>query len=120
MSDTTLNGKRPVNVPDRTLKLNASYRVPLLTGLNLSAGAVHEGERMVLQDNSISIPGWTRFDAAARYEQRVSGVGTLTWRVGVDNLSDRRAWKEAPLQFGHVYLYPLAPRTVRASVQIDL
>ncbi|NKI97520.1 TonB-dependent siderophore receptor [Rhizobacter sp. SG703] len=119
-SDTTLNGKRPVNVPDRTLKLNVSYRVPLLTGLNLSAGAVHEGERMVLQDNSLSIPGWTRFDAAARYEQRLAGVGTLTWRVGVDNLSDRRAWKESPLQFGHVYLYPLAPRTVRASVQIDL
>jgi len=119
-SDTKLNGKRPVNVPDRTLKLNVSYRVPLLTGLNLSAGAVHEGERMVLQDNSLSIPGWTRFDAAARYEQRLAGVGTLTWRVGVDNLSDRRAWKESPLQFGHVYLYPLAPRTVRASVQIDL
>jgi iron complex outermembrane recepter protein len=119
-SDATLNGKRPVNVPDRTLKLNVSYRVPLLTGLNLSAGAVHEGERMVLQDNSLAIPGWTRFDAAARYEQRVAGVGTVTWRVGVDNLSDRRAWKESPLQFGHVYLYPLAPRTVRASVQIDL
>jgi len=119
-SDPTLNGKRPVNVPQRTLKMNLQYRVPALPGLNLSAGAVHEGERMVLADNSLAIPGWTRYDAAARFEQRVVGVGTLTWRVGIDNLTDKRAWKESPLQFDHVYLYPLAPRTVRASVQIDL
>ena len=39
---------------------------------------------------------------------------TLTWRAGIDNLADRRAWKESPYQFGHVYLFPLAPRTWRA------
>jgi len=118
-SDPSLNDKRPVNVPQRTLKANLQYRVPAMPGLNLSAGAVHEGGRMVLPDNSLSIPGWTRWDAAARFEQRMAGVGTVTWRLGIDNLTDKRAWKESPLQFDHVYLYPLAPRTVRASMQLD-
>jgi iron complex outermembrane receptor protein len=45
---------------------------------------------------------------------------TLTWRVGLDNALDRRAWKESPTQFGHVYLYPLAPRTWRASLEASL
>jgi iron complex outermembrane receptor protein len=48
------------------------------------------------------------------------GGTTLTWRAGVENVADRRAWKEAPLQFGHVWLYPLAPRTFRVSLQADL
>jgi iron complex outermembrane receptor protein len=118
-SNPALDGKRPVNVPRRTLKLNAAYRVNTLPGLSAAAGLVHEGERMVLQDNSTSIPGWTRLDAGVRYEHRVASR-LLTWRLGVDNLTDKRAWKESPLQFDHVYLYPLQPRTWRISLQADL
>ena len=40
--------------------------------------------------------------------------------VGIDNVADTRAWKESPYQFGHAYLFPLAPRTWRVSVQADL
>jgi iron complex outermembrane receptor protein len=35
----------------------------------------------------------------------------------VDNVFDRRAWREAPYQFSHAYLYALAPRTWRASLE---
>ena len=48
------------------------------------------------------------------------GSSNLVWRAGVDNLTDRRAWRESPYQFGHAYLFPLAPRTLRLSVQADL
>lgn len=70
---------------------------------------------MVLPDNSVATPGWTRVDIGVRYTQRL-GAQTLVWRLGVDNLADHRAWQEAPFQFGHAYLYPLAPRTWHASV----
>ena len=117
-ADATLNGLRPVNVPQRTLKLLASYDVPALPGLAVQGAVVHESDRVVLPDNSARIPSYTRTDAAARYTQRVGGT-TLTWRIGVDNVFDERAWKESPYQFGHVYLFPLAPRTWRASLQAD-
>ena len=67
-------------------------------------------------DDSVRIPGWSRLDLGARWRQRL-GETTLIWRVGVDNVTDQRAWKESPYQFGHVYLYPLAPRTWRVSAQ---
>jgi iron complex outermembrane receptor protein len=118
-ADPTIDGKQPTNVPQRTLKLQAAYDVAALPGLNLQAGLVHESARMVLPDNSASIPGWTRVDAALRYETQVAGVRT-TWRAGVDNLFDKRAWRESPYQFSHAYLYPLAPRTFRLSMQVDL
>lgn len=114
-ADAALNGLRPANVPARSLKLQAAYNMRAVPGLAWVGFITHEGERIVLPDNSVATPGWTRIDLGARYTQRLGGQ-TLVWRVGVDNVADHRAWQEAPFQFGHAYLYPLAPRTWRASV----
>lgn len=113
-----INGKRAVNVPRHTIKMAAAYKVSSLTGLTLQGNVVHEGRRMALEDNSLSIPAWTRFDAGVRYTHPVQQA-SLTWRLGVYNLFDQRAWREAPSQFSHVYLFPLAGRTVTASLQAD-
>lgn len=120
--DPGLNGKRPTNVPERSLRLNVRHDLAAVPGLRLTGGAVYEGPRMVLPDNRIQIPGWTRLDAGLRYEQRLpgSGEGTLVWRFGVQNLTDKRAWKESPYQFEHAYLYPLSRRTFRLSVEATL
>jgi iron complex outermembrane receptor protein len=73
----------------------------------------------VLPDNSIRIGSWTTADLGARYERRVAGVA-WTARLGVNNVFDREAWRESPYQFSHAYLFPLAPRTWRMSLQVDL
>ncbi|CAN5703336.1 TonB-dependent receptor [soil metagenome] len=118
-STASLNGLRSVNVPELSLKLQARYNVAQVPNLALLAGMSYDGNRMAITDNSVSIPSLTRFDLGLRYVQRTSS-NKLTWRAGVDNLFDKRAWRESPIQFGHVYLYPLAPRTFRASVTVDL
>ena len=116
-ADASLNGLRPTNVPTASLKAQAAYNVAALPGLALLGFVTHEGERMVLPDNSIATPGWTKLDLGLRYSQKLAGKQLLVWRAGIDNLADRRAWKEAPYQYEHAYLYPLAPRTFHASVQ---
>ena len=113
------DGKEPTNVPGFTLKLQASYAVPSIRGLVLQGDATHESRRMVLPDNSGSIPGYTRVDALARYEAKLAGT-LWTWRAGIDNLFDKCAWRESPFQFSHAYLFPLAPRAVRLSIQVDI
>ncbi len=118
-SDPQQNDLQPTNVPARTLKLQAAYTLPQVPGFSLLAFATHEGARKVLPDNSVATPGWTRLDLGARYAARLDGLATL-WRLGVDNATDRRAWKEAPYQFGHAYLYPMPARQWHASVQISL
>ena len=117
--DPSVDGKQPCNVPARTLKLQAAYDVAAVPGLNLQSTLQHESSRMVLPDNSASIPAYTVVDAALRYETKLASA-RWTWRAGIDNLFDKRAWRESPYQFSHVYLYPLAPRTLRLSVQIDI
>jgi iron complex outermembrane receptor protein len=111
------NAERPVNVPAATLRLGTEYRVAALPGLALLANLSAESDRKVLPyDPSVHIGGWSRVDLGARWRQ-AADFGTLVWRVGVDNATNRKAWKESPYQFGHVYLYPLAARTWRVSVQ---
>ena len=90
-----------------------------IPGLNLQARAARESRRMVLPDNSATIPAYTRVDAGLRYETKMANA-RWTWRAGIDNLFDKRAWRESPFEFSHVYLYPLAPRTLRLSAQVDL
>ena len=115
-SNPALEGTRPENVPARTLRANVAYRIGAVPGLELQGGLTAESNRVVLPyDESVRIPGWSRVDVGARWTQRV-GSTSLTWRVGVDNLADRRAWAESPYQFDHAYLYPMAPRTWRASI----
>lgn len=115
-SDASLNGLVPTNVAQRSLRLQASWQVASLPGLSTQASLSHEGPRYVLPDNSARIPGWTIVGLGARHTTHLLGHDWVL-RAGVDNLFDRRAWKESPFQFDHVYLYPLEPRTFRASVQ---
>jgi iron complex outermembrane receptor protein len=118
-SHADINGKQPVNVPDHTVKLSADYKVAALRGLTLQGQVVHEGRRMVLDDNSISLPSWTRVDVGLRHVQSWGPQNALTWRAGIKNLFDTRAWRESPQQFDHAYLFPLARRTLTASLQAD-
>ena len=109
-------GAIPTNVPNRSVKLLADYAIAALPGLSVLANMAYEGKREVFPDDSAQIPAWTRYDLGARYVQ-VLGGNTLTWRAGFDNLFDRRAWREAPYQYEHAYLFPTEPRTFHASFE---
>ena len=114
--DPSYDGLRPTNIPEQSLKIVAAYDVAPVPGLSVLANMDYEGGRAVLPDDSARIPGWTRYDLGARYTQTLANA-TLVWRAGVDNVFDRRAWREAPYQYDHAYLFPLAPRTFHASLE---
>ncbi|MBI2771023.1 MAG: TonB-dependent siderophore receptor [Burkholderiales bacterium] len=118
-AEPATNGKRPTNVPDWVARAQAAWKFASMPGLELQGQMSHEGRRAVLPDESVMLPAWTRFDAALRYETKVAGTPT-TWTLGVDNLFNKRYWKESPYQFGHVYLYPGAVRSLRLAVTAAL
>ena len=114
--DPSLDGLRPTNVPDSAIKLLANWAVADVPGLSLLGNIAWEGSRDVLPDDSVRIPAWTSVDLGLRYAQNLRGT-SLVWRAGVNNVADARAWREAPYQYGHVYLFPLEARTFFASVE---
>lgn len=115
-SDASVNGQRPINVPDHALKLHAAYHLASVQGLSFSGSLVHEGRREILLPNSLTLPTWTRVDLGV--EQHIdTRLAEWTLSAGLINAFDRRAWQESPFQYGHVYLYPLAPRTLYVALQ---
>ena len=118
-SEPELNGKRIANVPRAAARAHVLWRVPAATGLALRADLSAEGRRPATPDGSIQLPAWARVDAAVEYSTQTSGH-PLQWRLGIDNIANRRYWREAPYQFGHIYLYPGAPRTLRLSLTASL
>jgi iron complex outermembrane receptor protein len=113
--DPSLNGQRPTNVPKMVLRAGATYAVASVPGLSVQARLSHEGGRTVVPNGTITLPAWTTLDASVAYRTNLSGK-PATWRLGVNNLADKRYFKESPYQYSHVYLFPGAPRTWRVSL----
>lgn len=115
-----VSGKNPVNVPERAIKLSGSYSFHTPWVTTIQADVVHEGQRWVDTANTIRLPSWTRVDLGVRAVQLLSEQRSITWRLGVVNAFNKRAWKEAPSMFGgHTYLFQMPERTLTASAQID-
>ena len=119
--DPTQDGKKPTNVPELSARIQGDVAVASVTGLRLLAAGSYESSREVLPDNSAQIPSVTKFDVGARYDAKLPGSNAAwTLRAGIDNVFDRRAWRESPYEFSHVYLFPLEPRTFRVSLEVAL
>jgi iron complex outermembrane receptor protein len=114
--DPSVNGQSALNVPRMSLRAMAQYRFAGVPGLRSSLRLNHEGTRRVTEDGGIQLPAWTTLDLATHYDTRIQGTRTQ-WTLAIDNLADRRYWRESPKQYGHYYLYPGAPRTLRVAVK---
>lgn len=114
--DPALNNKRPTNVPIfagnvfADLRPAADVNVVWRNRLNVS------GRKQVLADNSVSLPASWQWDTAIFWTPAAARPA-LQVRAGVDNVTDRRYWREAPTQsWGATYLFPAQPRTYRVGV----
>lgn len=116
-----INGKSPVNVPERAIKLSGGYSLQTVWPTTLQADVVHEGTRWVDAANTVRLPSWTRVDLGVRAVQALTNQRSITWRLGVANAFNKRAWREAPAMFSsrHTYLFQMPERTLTASAQID-
>jgi iron complex outermembrane receptor protein len=121
-SDPANNGLTPENVAERSLRLNAraplSAFLPVPAAWTAQATVAHEGRRAVLPDDSIWLPGWTVWSLGTSFSAKESKF-QYTWGLQIENLFDQRAWQESPYQYGHAYLYPLAPRRLGTSLNLQ-
>lgn len=116
---SSLNGHRPVNVPDQSLRLGASYLLSSPFSAKLYLQSVYEGRRAITSDNSLILPAWTRFDLRAQWSSTIE-TKKVNWELEIYNLLDHHYWKESPTQYGHIYLYPELRRFFKLSINISI
>ena len=115
----SLNGQRPINVPKYILRGMTEYRYATLPGLRTGVRLSREGERNVTETGDIMLPAWTTLDATTHYDTKINSTAS-SWTLAINNLTNKHYWRESPRQYGQYFLYPGAPRTVRATVVFHL
>jgi len=108
-----LEGNKAIGVPDWQFNLGAEWDTPFVPGLTLTGRVIHTASTYADAANSLSVPSWTRVDAGARYETKISGK-PVTFRLNVENLFDKDYWGTATAG----YLFVGSPRTVTLSTSI--
>ena len=96
-------------VPRQTFSLWNRYQ--LVPRLGAGLGVVHQTRMFAAIDNAVTLPGFTRVDAAAF----VTLTHALRAQVNVENLFDERYY---PTSHGNNNIAPGAPRSVRLSLTL--
>jgi iron complex outermembrane receptor protein len=107
------DGNDANGVPDHTYNLGVDWDTPWVQGLSLNGRMIYTSSVYFNASNTLSVPGWTRYDIGARYRTKVMGK-SVVFRANVENLFNKNAW----LVSG-TYATVAAPRTLLLSAQID-
>ena len=109
-------GHQAINVPKLRAALQAEYSLPV-PGLALLGGARYSASKYASQTGNVEVGGYTVFDVGSRYRTRIGGYDTVL-RLTVDNVFDKRYWRDVGDYLGDNYLFQGAPRTSRLSASV--
>lgn len=112
------DGNDPISVPDAQYNIGTEWDVPGMSGLTLTARAIHTSSQYADNANTLKLDSWSRFDLGARYLTTVADK-LVTFRARVDNVTNRAYWASAGGFPGFGYLVQGAPRTVVLSATVD-
>ncbi|MCO7630513.1 TonB-dependent siderophore receptor [Pseudomonas guariconensis] len=110
-------GHQAINVPRLRAALQADYSLPV-AGLALLGGARYSASKYASQAGNVEVGGYTVFDIGSRYRTRIGGYDTVL-RLTVDNVFDKRYWRDVGDYLGDNYLFQGAPRTARLSASVS-
>ncbi|HDS1737916.1 TonB-dependent siderophore receptor [Pseudomonas sp. BP8] len=110
-------GHQAINVPRLRAALHADYSLPI-AGLAVLGGARYSASKYASQAGGVEVGGYTVFDIGSRYRTRIGGYDTVL-RLTVDNVFDKRYWRDVGDYLGDNYLFQGAPRTARLSASVS-
>lgn len=111
-------GHQAINVPKLRGSLSFDYRVPGVEGLALLGGVQYSGSKYANHTGEVKVDDFAVFDLGGRYTTRFDGYETV-FRLSVDNLFDKRYWRDVGEFMGDGYLFQGAPRTARLAATVS-
>jgi iron complex outermembrane receptor protein len=112
-------GKPAQNVAPLSAVLQQAWQPRGMGGWSWTNLLGFNGHKTALPDGSVYLPNSWQWDTATQYRWQ-SGQTHYTVRAGVDNVTQRQYWREAPMaSWGSIYLFPAAARTGRVGIQVQ-
>ncbi len=111
-------GHQTQNVPTVRFTSHLSYQVPQVEGWRLLAGMQYSSSKYANKTGTVKVPAYTVFDAGTSYNFRAYGYDNML-RFNIDNLFNKKYWRDAGSFFGDDYLFLGAPRTAQLSWTVN-
>ena len=111
-------GHQAINVPTLRASLQGDYALPGIDGLALLGGVQYSASKYANRQGGVETGAYAIFNVGSRYSTRIDGYDTV-FRLTVDNLFDKRYWRDAGEYLGDGYLFQGAPLTARLSASIN-
>ncbi|VVN68437.1 TonB-dependent siderophore receptor [Pseudomonas fluorescens] len=111
-------GHQAINVPTLRASLQGDYALPGIDGLALLGGVQYSASKYANRQGEVETGAYAIFNVGSRYSTRIDGYDTV-FRLTVDNLFDKRYWRDAGEYLGDGYLFQGAPLTARLSASIN-
>ncbi|WP_308908814.1 TonB-dependent siderophore receptor [Pseudomonas canadensis] len=112
------DGHQAINVPKLRASLHGDYSIPGVPGLALLGGVQYSANKYANREATVKVDDYAVFDVGGRYTTKVGDYATVL-RLTVDNLFDKRYWRDVGESAGDGYLFLSAPRTARLSATVN-
>ena len=107
-------GHQTQNVPKVRATAQLSYKVPSVEGLRLLSGMQYSSSKYANKEATAKVGGYSVFNIGAAYKTNFAGHDT-TFRFNIDNLFNKKYWRDVGAFMGDDYLFLGNPRTAQFS-----
>ena len=107
-------GHQTQNVPKIRATAQLSYKVPSVEGLRLLSGMQYSSSKYANKEATAKVGGYSVFNIGAAYKTNFAGHDT-TFRFNIDNLFNKKYWRDVGAFMGDDYLFLGNPRTAQFS-----
>ncbi|WP_460116770.1 TonB-dependent siderophore receptor [Pseudomonas sp. H2_A12] len=114
----TYEEHQAINVPKLRASVYADYALPWFNGLAVLGGVQYSAKKYANRSGNVEVGDYAVVNVGSRYTSRVEGYETV-FRLSVDNLFDKRYWRDAGEYMGDDYLFQGAPLTARLSASVN-
>ena len=111
-------GHQAINVPKLRASLYADYALPWMNGLAVLGGVQYSARKYADRTGNVQVGDYAVVNVGSRYTTKIDGYETV-FRLSVDNLFDKRYWRDAGEYLGDDYLFQGAPLTARLSASVN-
>ena len=95
-----------------------TYDLPQVEGLKLMAGGRYSSSKFANKEASAKVGGYSVFDAGAAYAFKWNKTDAEL-RFNVDNLLNKKYWRDVGESGGDDYLFLGAPRTASLALKLN-
>ncbi|WP_202742168.1 TonB-dependent siderophore receptor [Acinetobacter calcoaceticus] len=118
VDNDSYKGHQTQNVPKVRATAQLSYKVPSVEGLRLLSGMQYSSSKYANKEGTAKVDSYNVFNIGAAYKTNFAGHDT-TFRFNIDNLFNKKYWRDVGAFMGDDYLFLGNPRTAQFSTTFN-